>query len=88
RKIFSGHSLATVQGFYTDGFYQRHFTPNELRDAFGAAGLETERVSITHMAKPMFPLLPAAIDRFLKERWGWLLAIEFRKPNASMESGA
>jgi 2-polyprenyl-3-methyl-5-hydroxy-6-metoxy-1,4-benzoquinol methylase len=79
-KIFQGHSLASVQQFFTDGFYQRHFSPAELRDVFARAGLETERISLTHTVNPMLPGLPRALDAWLKRNAGWLLVIEFAKP--------
>lgn len=82
-KILRGHTLRTVQQFYTDGFYQRHFGRRELTQALAAAGLATERQSITHMAKQMLPGVPSTLDQRLKARWGWLLIAEFVKRPAA-----
>ena len=79
-KIFSGHSLRSVQGLFTDGFYQRHFTGAEFAGAFRQAGLEPVRTTRTHMAVPIFPGVPRFLDEPLKRRLGWLLVLEFRKP--------
>jgi 2-polyprenyl-3-methyl-5-hydroxy-6-metoxy-1,4-benzoquinol methylase len=78
-KILAGHDLASVQGCYTDGYYQRHFTPRELRTSLGAAGLRCDRISITHMANRMLPALPRRVDELLKRKAGWLLVGEFEK---------
>jgi 2-polyprenyl-3-methyl-5-hydroxy-6-metoxy-1,4-benzoquinol methylase len=78
-KLLAGHDLVSVQQFFTDGFYQRHFTPAELRGAFRNAGLDAERISLTHTVNKMFPGIPAWLDEWLKSRAGWLLAIEFAK---------
>lgn len=78
-KIFAGHDLVSVQGIYTDGFYQRHFSPAELRTAFANAGLDTERISLTHTVNKMFPGIPHQLDEWLKRKAGWLLVIEFGK---------
>ena len=79
-KIFSGHTLESVQGLYTDGFYQRHWTAGELSSAFRAAGLEPRRTTKTHMAVRIIPHIPRFLDRFLKQHFGWLLVLEFEKP--------
>jgi 2-polyprenyl-3-methyl-5-hydroxy-6-metoxy-1,4-benzoquinol methylase len=81
-KIFAGHDLDSVQGFFTDGFYQRHFSPAELSAAFRKAGLDTERISLTHTVNKMFPGIPRWLDRWLKRTAGWLLVIEFHKHRA------
>jgi 2-polyprenyl-3-methyl-5-hydroxy-6-metoxy-1,4-benzoquinol methylase len=78
-KLFAGHDLVSVQQFFTDGFYQRHFSPAELRDAFRNAGLDAERISLTQTVNKMFPGIPAWLDEWLKSRAGWLLVIEFAK---------
>ena len=85
-KIFAGHDLASVQGLFTDGFYQRHFSPAELRAAFAHAGLDTERISLTHTVNKMFPGIPRRLDEWLKRRAGWLLVIEFAKRRGSRDA--
>lgn len=77
-KLLHGENFGTVQRFYTDGYFHRHFTPRELARAL--APLEIERISKTHMAKKMLPLIPPALDEWCKRRWGWLLIAEVRKP--------
>jgi len=78
-KIFAGHDFVSVQGFFTDGFYQRHFSPEELGAAFDRAGLDTERISLTHTVNKMLPGIPRWLDEWLKRKAGWLLVIEFAK---------
>ncbi len=77
-RLLRGDGFASVQRFFTDGYFHRHFTPRELRDAF--APLQVERLSKTHMNKPMLPLIPRALDEWCKRRWGWLLVAEMRRP--------
>jgi len=79
RKIFKGHSLKSVQSFYTDGFYHRHFTPLELRRGLAKLNLKCEKITITHMGTKMIPFLPKSIVDWIKSRYGWLLVIEFKK---------
>jgi 2-polyprenyl-3-methyl-5-hydroxy-6-metoxy-1,4-benzoquinol methylase len=78
-KVFAGHDLVSVRQFFTDGFYQRHFSPEELRAVFSSAGLDAERISLTHTVNRMFPGIPRWLDAWLKRRAGWLLVIEFAK---------
>ncbi|HJO22064.1 MAG: class I SAM-dependent methyltransferase [Myxococcota bacterium] len=78
-KIFSGHTLKSVQGLYTDGFYQRHWTGREFSAAFRTAGLEPRRITKTHMAVRIIPHIPRFLDGFLKRHFGWLLVLEFGK---------
>jgi len=80
-QLLSGHTLKSVQQVYTDGYFQRHFTPGELERMFEAEGLRRERISITHMAGKLLPLLPPRLDAQLKKSLGWLLVIEFAKPD-------
>ena len=78
-KILQGYSLESVQRFFTDGYYQRHYRPKELRDALARHGLRAQRTSISYMARRMIPGLPRRLDEWLKTRVGWLLTIEFVK---------
>jgi len=50
-KLFQGFSLASVQQFFTDGYYHRHFSPAELRSFFSAAHLAVTQIFVTHMGK-------------------------------------
>jgi len=81
-KIFSGHTLESVQDFYTDGYYHRHFTRRELADALQASGLSVARITVTQMQKKILPLVPGPLDRWLKSRIGWLIVAEFTRPEA------
>jgi hypothetical protein len=76
--MFRGDSFASVQRFFTDGYYHRHFTPREFQLAL--RGLNVTRISISHMAHRMIPGTPAWLDRFLKRKYGWLLIAEFTRP--------
>jgi 2-polyprenyl-3-methyl-5-hydroxy-6-metoxy-1,4-benzoquinol methylase len=79
-KIFRGHTLKSVQSFYTDGFYHRHYSRRELRRALQAAGVEVSHVIVTQMQKKILPLLPRFLDEFLKARFGWLIIAKISKP--------
>ena len=76
-KILHGHNLDSVQRFFTDGFHHRHYKSRELAAELSAAGLSVKRISKTHMAKKMLPLVPFWFDEALKRRFGWLLVVEF-----------
>jgi DNA integrity scanning protein DisA with diadenylate cyclase activity len=78
-KLFQGESLASVQRYFSDGYFHKHYTDRELRQMFTSLGMTDFRVSVTHMAKQMIPGLPRAFDQMAKRRYGWLLVIEFRK---------
>jgi ubiquinone/menaquinone biosynthesis C-methylase UbiE len=82
-KALQGFGFAGVQRFFTDGYYHRHFSKGEFAALFAEAGLRLDRMSVTHMAKHMVPLVPRRIDDGLKHRYGWLLVGEFSKPAAA-----
>jgi 2-polyprenyl-3-methyl-5-hydroxy-6-metoxy-1,4-benzoquinol methylase len=79
-KIFHGYNLRTVQDFCADGFYHRHFTGPELTGCVEAVGLRPTRVTATQQDAPILPFLPVALDRYLKEKFGWYLVCEFERP--------
>lgn len=79
-KIFKGHTLKTVQDFYVDGYYHRHFTKAELARSLRGAGLEPEETFATQQQQKILPFVPAPLDRFLKRRLGWYLVARFSKP--------
>ena len=79
RKIFDGYNLERVQDFYTDGYYHRHFTPAELRKELEKQGLKCHEIIITHMGTRMIPFLPRFIVQWLKDHFGWLLVVKFKK---------
>ena len=78
-KILQGYNFDTVQQFFTDGYYHRHFSKTEFARVFADAGMVLERLTMTHMVKRMIPKMPKAIDDRLKDRYGWLLVGEFRR---------
>lgn len=72
-KIFQGFSLKSVQSFFTDGYYHRHFTRTEFRSFLNAADLRVTDVCVTHMSKKLIGFLPTSWNDALKRRYGWLL---------------
>jgi SAM-dependent methyltransferase len=79
-KIRAGDRLPSVQRFYTDGYYHRHFTRREMTALHNRVGLTVDKISITHMAKRMAPAVPLAVDELLKRHGGWLMVVEAHKP--------
>jgi 2-polyprenyl-3-methyl-5-hydroxy-6-metoxy-1,4-benzoquinol methylase len=78
-KITQGYGLPSVQRFFTDGYYHRHFGKGEFVRMFAREGMTLERLSITHMAKRMIRIAPRPIDEWLKRRAGWLMVGEFHR---------
>jgi ubiquinone/menaquinone biosynthesis C-methylase UbiE len=78
-KIFKGYNLNTVQDFYTDGYYHRHFTPKELTKELAKLGLKCSKVFTTHMGYRMLPFAPLCFENWIKDNFGWLLVAEFKK---------
>ncbi len=80
-KIFKGYNLDTVQKFFTDGYYQRHFTKSELNKILLKIGFNNISFEISHMEKSYLPFFSkhSFIDNFLKRKFGWFLIAEFKK---------
>ena len=80
-KIFSGYNLQSVQKLFTDGFYQKHYSQSELRKILKEIGFKNINFDLTHMSKPYLPFTNKnfIIDKFLKEKFGWLLVAKFNK---------
>ncbi len=76
-KVAQGYGFASVQRFYTDGYYHRHFSKREFVRLFARNAMTLERLSITHMAKRMIRIAPRSLDEWLKSRAGWLMVGEF-----------
>lgn len=74
-----GLSLRKVQSFFTDGYYQQHFSGKELAAEFAVVGLTLKSLRVTHMSRPMFPLIPRRLDEYLKGKVGLLLVAELAK---------
>lgn len=86
-KIFQGYGFQSVQRFFTDGYFHRHFTRRQLHKALTEAGLEVTDVIVTQMEKKIFPGLPVWLDRMLKKRFGWLIIARFHAPADTGISG-
>ena len=80
-KIFSGYNLDSVQKFFTDGFYQKHYTKSELRKILKKIGFRNISFDLTHMNKSYlsFTKNNSLIDKFFKKNFGWLLVAKFSK---------
>jgi len=78
-KVAQGYGFGSVQRFYTDGYYHRHFSKREFVRLFAREGMTLERLSITHMAKRMVPIAPRSVDDWIKDRAGFLMVGEFRR---------
>lgn len=81
-KLSAGHTLASVQDFYTDGYYHRYLTRAEMARLLGRAGLAPSRISVTQYEKKLVRFLPRRLDDALKARFGMCLVAEFTKPRA------
>ena len=79
-KLFRGHTLRSVQDFYTDGHYHRYLRRHEIAGLLAQAGLTARRISVTQYQKPILPFIPGWLDRALKARFGMCLVAEFDKP--------
>ncbi|MFQ5618309.1 MAG: class I SAM-dependent methyltransferase [Rhodospirillales bacterium] len=79
-KLFRGHTLRSVQDFYTDGYYHRYLRRHEIAGLLAGAGLTARRISVTQYQKPILPFMPGWLDRALKARFGMCLVAEFDKP--------
>ena len=75
--IFRGETMDSVQRFHTDGYFHRHFAASEFSRA--VRPLRVTRISYSHMAKKMLPMIPRSLDKFAKRHWGWFLIAELTK---------
>ena len=79
-KLFRGHTLRSVQDFYTDGYYHRYLRRHEIAGLLAGAGLTARRIGVTQYQKSILPFIPGWLDRALKARFGMCLVAEFDKP--------
>jgi SAM-dependent methyltransferase len=77
-----GETMDSVQRFFTDGYFHRHFSSGEFRRLLRGKGLAVTAIHKTHMAKRMVPMVPLWLDNLLKRHWGWLLVAEIAKSPA------
>jgi SAM-dependent methyltransferase len=76
-KMLKGETLESVQKYFTDGYFHRHYTKRELQNALYP--LQVDKLTTTHMSKPLLSFLPRTVDNALKSISGWLLVAEFHK---------
>lgn len=79
-QLLKGHTFSTVQRFYTDGYYHKHYSRAQLAQAMKDSGLEPTQTAVTHMSSRMIPFIPTGLREKLKARIGWLLVVHVRKP--------
>ncbi len=88
-KILRGHSLRSVQDFYTDGYYHRYLTRREIVAELARAGLVSTRVTVTQYTKKILPRIPEWLDARLKTWFGMCLVAEFTKtPHGAAQATA
>ena len=78
-KFLAGDNFETVQRFFTDGYYHKHYTRDSLTKAMQEAGFEVEGIDVTHMSSRMIPFIPESLRQFLKRRFGWLIVARVRR---------
>ena len=79
-KLFQGHSLKSVQDFYTDGYIHRYMTRREVSRLLENAGLRVHRFTVTQYQKKILPGIPRWLDEWMKAHFGMCLIAEFEKP--------
>ncbi|MDB6073766.1 MAG: Methyltransferase type 11 [Verrucomicrobiaceae bacterium] len=72
-RLLRGETMESVQRFFTDGYYHKHYTADELAEALTQSGLGVELTAVTHMSSRMIPFIPEGLRKALKQRIGWLL---------------
>ena len=77
-KIFSGQNIDSVQKYFTDGFYHKHYRPFELVNDLKEIGFKNIKFELTHMSKNYVPFIKkkSKIDDLLKKKFGWLLVVK------------
>jgi ubiquinone/menaquinone biosynthesis C-methylase UbiE len=80
KKLFSGYTFKSVQDFYTDGYYHRYLSKNDLAARLTSVGLKPVQFSVTQYQKKILPIIPSWFDAFLKNRFGMCLICDFEKP--------
>jgi cyclopropane fatty-acyl-phospholipid synthase-like methyltransferase len=80
-KVFKGYSFESVQKFYTDGYYHKHYTPRKLIEKLKKIGFKDLKYELTHMSKKYTPFFDknTNVDNFLKKNFGWLLVVTGKK---------
>jgi hypothetical protein len=80
-KIIAGYNLDTVQKFFTDGYYNKHYTSSELIEILNNVGFKNIKIEIDYMAARVFPGVKkgSSLDIYLKKKFGWFLIVRCNK---------
>ena len=80
-KIFTGENLKSVQKYFTDGYWHRHFSQKEFSKICNEQGLEVDSTELTYMSRRLIPGMKdgSKLDNWLKRKFGWLLIANIRK---------
>ena len=80
-KILRGYDLDTVQKFFTDGYYHKHYTSKELFNILKNLGFEKIKIETDYMATRIFPGIKqnSKLDLYLKKKFGWFLIVNCEK---------
>lgn len=80
-KIFQGYNLETVQKYFTDGYYHKHYTKNDMKKLLTKIGFKNIKIEIDYMAARIFPGVKknSKLDKYLKKKFGWFLIVKFNK---------
>ena len=76
-RIFKGENFETIQRFFTDGFYHKHYSRTQFAHDLEKQGLKVTKVDVTHMATPIYQT--PIIGKFLTNHLGWLLVAHFER---------
>ena len=81
-KIFKGENFQSVQKYFTDGYWHRHFSSDEFSLLLKEYGLNVDKIELTNMQRRIFPGIKedSELDHWLKRKFGWLLVATFSKP--------
>ena len=71
--LLRGETMESVQRFFTDGYYHKHYTAQGFADVLEHSGLAVNQTVVTHMSSRMIPFIPNTLRQALKRRIGWLL---------------
>ena len=70
-----------MQKFFTDGFYHKHYTKEEIKKKLEKIGFKNIKIDVDYMAARVFPGVKknSKLDLYLKKKFGWFLIINFTK---------
>jgi ubiquinone/menaquinone biosynthesis C-methylase UbiE len=80
-KILRGYVLDTVQKFFTDGYYHKHYTSKELFNILKNLGFKKIKIETDYMTTRIFPGIRqnSKLDLYLKKKFGWFLIVNCKK---------